>query len=322
MNNRQASPEDAGGQDLTVEQVAELTGLEAAYLNAVEAGEEVPSIGAVIKISRASGPGWGTSYTPAAPAATSSASARPTRLQRWTAPRAAALGWAGVHVPESPLLRHPGQGMEPFLVTSTRVGFHRDAGHPRGEEFLYVLSGTLELLYDGETHVLKQGDSLYIDSSRPHACGRSARPPRRPWRSSTRSSERARALRLVRETPNAAVGSAPSGEDCVELSVDLGDDFAERGEESGDREACRLFGEALPRAPLHRATSHVSDQLADRGCDAARSASPLLKGEDAPSRLLARVVSMAPFLSRGALVEQSSSWGTPTPRIGSGAATL
>jgi quercetin dioxygenase-like cupin family protein len=63
-----------------------------------------------------------------------------------------------------------GQGMEPFLVTfEPQAAATVEPMSHQGEEFLYVLSGTIELLYDGETYTLKKGDSLYIDSSRPHA---------------------------------------------------------------------------------------------------------------------------------------------------------
>ena len=37
-----------------------------------------------------------------------------------------------------------------------------------GEEFAYVLSGRIVLLFDGEEHVLDAGDSFQIDSNRPH----------------------------------------------------------------------------------------------------------------------------------------------------------
>jgi transcriptional regulator with XRE-family HTH domain len=37
-----------------------------------------------------------------------------------------------------------------------------------GIEFIYVMSGTLELTWHGETHELKAGDSVYFDSSIDH----------------------------------------------------------------------------------------------------------------------------------------------------------
>lgn len=39
----------------------------------------------------------------------------------------------------------------------------------KGEEFVFVLDGQLEFNYEEETFVLEPGDSLYFDSSLPHA---------------------------------------------------------------------------------------------------------------------------------------------------------
>jgi transcriptional regulator with XRE-family HTH domain len=37
-----------------------------------------------------------------------------------------------------------------------------------GQELVYVLEGTQELLYDGQTYFLEEGDCFYFDSDRPH----------------------------------------------------------------------------------------------------------------------------------------------------------
>jgi len=39
----------------------------------------------------------------------------------------------------------------------------------KGEEFVFVLEGQLEFNYEDETFILEPGDSLYFDSSLPHA---------------------------------------------------------------------------------------------------------------------------------------------------------
>jgi transcriptional regulator with XRE-family HTH domain len=44
--------------------------------------------------------------------------------------------------------------------------------HP-GAEFLYAIQGVLSVHMDGEEHVLQAGDSMYFDSSVPHAYRRS-----------------------------------------------------------------------------------------------------------------------------------------------------
>lgn len=53
------------------------------------------------------------------------------------------------------------------------VKFHAVA-RPRphehdGAEFIHILRGTLRLAIAGEEHLLEQGDSIYFDSSQPHA---------------------------------------------------------------------------------------------------------------------------------------------------------
>ena len=47
---------------------------------------------------------------------------------------------------------------------SSGPGFHTHVG----EEFEYVIQGIFEVEWNGKTYPLQEGDSLYIDSSKPH----------------------------------------------------------------------------------------------------------------------------------------------------------
>jgi transcriptional regulator with XRE-family HTH domain len=38
-----------------------------------------------------------------------------------------------------------------------------------GAEFLYLVNGRLEINYEGESHILEPGDSVYFDASEPHS---------------------------------------------------------------------------------------------------------------------------------------------------------
>jgi quercetin dioxygenase-like cupin family protein len=37
-----------------------------------------------------------------------------------------------------------------------------------GQEFNYILEGSIEFYYDGQTQQLKSGDALYFNSDQPH----------------------------------------------------------------------------------------------------------------------------------------------------------
>lgn len=60
---------------------------------------------------------------------------------------------------------------EPFIVTVSQdePGAEKQAHSHEGQEFDYVLSGTLKVVLGGNELYLKAGDSLYYDSALPHA---------------------------------------------------------------------------------------------------------------------------------------------------------
>jgi transcriptional regulator with XRE-family HTH domain len=56
---------------------------------------------------------------------------------------------------------------EPFLLT-VNPGDPPGAFRHGGEEFIFMLAGTLAFTIDGEELVLRRGDSLYLDPTHPH----------------------------------------------------------------------------------------------------------------------------------------------------------
>jgi transcriptional regulator with XRE-family HTH domain len=59
--------------------------------------------------------------------------------------------------------------MEPFIidVSPTEKDDYVLSTH-EGEEFIYILDGTMELVYGKNTYLLNEGDSVYYDSIIPH----------------------------------------------------------------------------------------------------------------------------------------------------------
>ncbi len=61
-----------------------------------------------------------------------------------------------------------GKGMQAYLAD---FPYRKQAAQEHiheGAEFLFVMEGALEIHFQGEDHLLKQGDSLHMDSSEPH----------------------------------------------------------------------------------------------------------------------------------------------------------
>ena len=59
---------------------------------------------------------------------------------------------------------------EPFLVTVEPSGAMPDLHAHQGQEFQYLLKGSIRFGLGEHEYVLHPGDSLYFDSSVPHAC--------------------------------------------------------------------------------------------------------------------------------------------------------
>lgn len=69
---------------------------------------------------------------------------------------------------ESLAPHYSGRHIEPFLVEIKGNDIVEHSSH-EGEEFHYVMSGVLKIVVDGKEYILNPGDTIYFDSSFPHA---------------------------------------------------------------------------------------------------------------------------------------------------------
>jgi transcriptional regulator with XRE-family HTH domain len=61
----------------------------------------------------------------------------------------------------------PGKNMQPFII---EPAFDEEAVFQHeGEEFMYVLEGRHEFIYDGKKYLMEEGDCVYFDSTAPHS---------------------------------------------------------------------------------------------------------------------------------------------------------
>lgn len=61
-------------------------------------------------------------------------------------------------------------GVEPTIVhvTPKDMNLREEAYTHSQDEFIYIIEGAIELLYDGETHYMEEGDTAYFKGSKPH----------------------------------------------------------------------------------------------------------------------------------------------------------
>lgn len=149
-------------RDLTLDQLAELSGLSKAHLSRLESGERQPSIATLFDLSGALGvpvstllgedhQGSAITITPA----TGGTEAPPVHAVNGLA-FASLSGYPGSTVLES--LRATVEADRPVSAPVRHDG----------EEWIYVLSGTLHLEYDGAIHELGEGAAAHFDAARLH----------------------------------------------------------------------------------------------------------------------------------------------------------
>lgn len=61
-------------------------------------------------------------------------------------------------------------GVEPTIVhvTPKDLNFREEAYTHSHDEFIYVLKGNIELSYNGERHLMKEGDTAFFTGTKPH----------------------------------------------------------------------------------------------------------------------------------------------------------
>jgi len=69
---------------------------------------------------------------------------------------------------ESLSVRKKNKRMDPFLLTLNEKVTNTDTYSHNGEEFLFVMQGTAELLLDDQRIILNEGDCVYFDATLKH----------------------------------------------------------------------------------------------------------------------------------------------------------
>ncbi len=153
-------------KSLSIEELAQNSGITPEKLIDIESGKTMPSIGVMIKISRSLGARLGTLLDgkESRAAVVTRSSATPSNSTT-ASTNAHTEGLDFFPLAQGKLDRH----MEPFIIEIPVGSQHNSSqSEHEGEEFLYVLEGCVDISYGAEQYRLERGDSIYYDSIVPH----------------------------------------------------------------------------------------------------------------------------------------------------------
>ncbi len=152
-------------RDLTLKDISQRTGLDAAFLEQIENGSVAPPLGTVIKLAKALDlkMGYFISGEEDKPYTVVRKNDRKV-ISRYSSKKGKYYGYGYESLAPQKKDRH----MEPFLVSLEPSKADEERSAHDGQEFIYVLEGAMEVRLGEEVYVLEPGDSIYYDSTVPH----------------------------------------------------------------------------------------------------------------------------------------------------------
>lgn len=147
------------GRGWTLDELARRAGLSKSYLSRLEDGERQPSIAALLSLAQAYGLSLASLFSQTEENSRRCAIAR--------AEDAAPQEGNGLRYTPLSQAGHTAN-MHPIRVTVPTDRDGDEMYRHDGEEWLYVLAGTLRLALADETHVLHPGDAAHFDARTPH----------------------------------------------------------------------------------------------------------------------------------------------------------
>lgn len=151
---------------LEQDDLAEKVGLPVQLVSSFEEGQAAPSIGVMVKFSRALGQRVGT-FTDDQAVADPIITRLAEREESIASHKENTEGhYRYFAMGAGKTDRH----MEPFYIkiSPKKETTEKLVSSHEGEEFIVVISGTVELTYGKDIHLLKEGDTMYYNSLVPH----------------------------------------------------------------------------------------------------------------------------------------------------------
>jgi len=155
------------GKRMSVERLARLSGLTKGYVSKIENSDKAPPFSTLIKIADALNTDISLLIAEDSEVPQNMNLCIVRRNERREVVSRGTL--YGYHY-QALSHKKMGKNMEPFIIRPASQ--EKGVFSHEGEEFMYVLEGKHEFIYDGKKYLLKAGDSIYFDSIIPHS-GRS-----------------------------------------------------------------------------------------------------------------------------------------------------
>ncbi len=150
---------------LSLRDISQRTGLGIELLSEIEEGKVAPPLGTIIKLAKALEKkiGYFISGTEKLPY-TIVRKDKGKLISRFDSKKTDTYGYEFMSLAPYKKNRY----MEPFLVTLEPTDIEEERSTHDGQEFIYVLEGTMEVRLGDEIHLLEPGDAIYYDSTVPH----------------------------------------------------------------------------------------------------------------------------------------------------------
>jgi transcriptional regulator with XRE-family HTH domain len=153
---------------ITLDKLADLTGLTKGYLSKIERSKKAPPYSTLNKIAMAFGVD-AASLLEENPQYKRNAQISFTKKSKGKSIKVVgslAEGSLYGYNYEALASDKSGKNMEPFII---EPAFDEEAiFQHEGEEFMYVLEGRHEFIYNGNRYLMEKGDSVYFDAAVPH----------------------------------------------------------------------------------------------------------------------------------------------------------
>jgi transcriptional regulator with XRE-family HTH domain len=150
---------------LSLRDISQRTGLAVELLSEIEEGKVAPPLGIIIKLAKALDKKMGYFISGTEELLYTIVRKNKGKLiSRFNSKKTDTYGYEYMSLAPYKTNRY----MEPFLVTLEPTDIEEERSTHDGQEFIYVLEGTMEVRLGDEIHLLEPGDAIYYDSTVPH----------------------------------------------------------------------------------------------------------------------------------------------------------